>query len=79
MNVTPANHAFKTFASNSIVASAIVDPGADQPTLLSTEEVAEELEPGSRLVSEAEVRAATGAERDGWHAAALSCRSPSWI
>ena len=47
MNVKPANHAFKTFSSNSIVASAIVDPGAEQPTLLSTEEVAEELEPAA--------------------------------
>ena len=79
MNVTPAHPATKAFATNAVVASAIEVPGgvgatdmghATDPTLISTQEVAEELDPGSRLVTEAEVRAATGAEKAGWHAAA---------
>ena len=43
---------------------------AAEPTLISTEEIPEVLEPGSRLVTEAEVRAATGVERGGWLEAA---------
>ena len=70
MNVSPAHLAFRTFASNSIVAGSVVGPGGEEPTLVSTAEEPEELEPGSRIVSEGEVRAAVGAERDGWHEAA---------
>ena len=68
MNVSPAHLAFRSFAANSIAATSVVSPGGEQ--LVSTLEEPEELEPGSRIVSEAEIRAATGATRDAWHAAA---------
>ena len=63
MNVSPAHLAFRSFAANSIAAASVVSPGGEQ--LVSTLEEPEEIEPGSRIVSEAEIRAATGAERDG--------------
>ena len=70
MNVSPADGAFKSFATKLVVASAVGDAGEQLPSLVSTLEEPEELEPGSRIVSEAEVCASLGKERDGWDAAA---------
>ena len=78
MNVSPASYALKVFAATSLGA-ANVQGGSNTggpshmqvvAEVLHEDGEAEELEPGSRIVSENEVRAATGAERDGWVKAA---------
>ena len=72
MNASPATVAFKSFAAQSVHAAAVVNEvGADpwSHSLYTTPEEPE-LEPGSRIVSDAEVKAATGAELQGWLEAA---------
>ena len=72
MNASPATGAFKAFAGQSVQAAAVVDQEGGDPLsdLLYTTQEEPELEPGSRIVSDAEVKAATGAEKVGWQDAA---------
>ena len=72
MNCSPATGAFKSFAAHSVHAAAVVskvDADSGSHELYTTPEEPEQ-EPGSRIVSDAEVKAATGAELQGWQEAA---------
>ena len=72
MNCSPATGAFKSFAAHSVHAAAVVskvDADSGSHELYTTPEEPEQ-KPGSRIVSDAEVKAATGAELQGWQEAA---------
>ena len=72
MNALPAMVAFKSFAAQSMHAAAVVNEAGADPGSHSFYTTLEEpgMQPGSWIVSEAEVKSATGAELKGWHEAA---------
>ena len=82
MNISPAGPELKRYAKGLIGAAsvehAIAAQGVvEEQALQSAEEL--ELEPGSRTVTESEVRNSTGKENEGWRTAAFKEYQESFL